>query len=203
MKLAVFGGTFNPVHAGHLQVAENVLRAGLAARVRFVPAHQPPHKGGVGLALGADRLEMLRRAVEGRAACEVSAIEIERAGPSYTADTLAAISAENGGARLGFILGSDNFIQVGSWARFEALLDLCEFLVVERPGYPTVFPPPNVPSGLRARLRHRPIPGPTLDVASSDLRRRLREGRDVSRWLPAPVLAYIRAHQLYATPNDA
>lgn len=200
MKLAVFGGTFNPVHVGHLQVAKNVLRAGLVERVRFVPARVPPHKGGADLAPGADRLAMLRLAIAGMPACEVSPIEIAREGPSYTADTLAEIAAGRKGEEIGFILGSDNFAQVGSWARFEALVGLCEFLVVERPGFPLEIPPPSVAEEFRARLRCRAVPGPTVAVASSTLRRALREGDDVSRWISAPVVAYIRAHRLYGSP---
>lgn len=198
MKLAVFGGTFNPVHSGHLRVAGNLLVAGLADRVLFVPARIPPHKEDSDLARGCDRLEMLRLAIRGTPSFEASPIELAREGRSYTADTLAALAAERAGDSLHFVLGSDNFAEVGKWARFEELVLLCEFLVVERPGFPLLLPPPSVPQALRSALRHRVVPGPTLPVASSDLRRMLRAGEDVSRSLPAPVLEYIRAHRLYS-----
>lgn len=197
MKLAVFGGTFNPVHAGHLRVAENLLAAEFADRVLFVPSRVPPHKGAADLAPGADRLEMVRAAIRGFPLFEASPIEIAREGPSYTADTLAALAAERPADSLHFVLGSDNFAEVGKWVRFEDFVHRCEFLVVERPGFPLLLPPPTVPSALRAALRHRVVPGSTLPVASSDLRRMLRGGEDVSRWLPSAVHDYIRAHGLY------
>lgn len=200
MKLAVFGGTFNPVHAGHLQVVDNILRAALADRVLFMPARIPPHKADAALAPGSDRLEMVRLAIGERAACEASPLEIGREGPSYTADTLRTLASERPGDTLHFVLGSDNFAEVGKWARFEELAGLCEFLVVERPGFPLRLPPPSVPPALRARLRHRMVTGPTVPIASSDLRRMLAAGQDVSRWLPSPVLDYIRGNRLYGSP---
>lgn len=199
MKLAVFGGTFNPVHSGHLRVAENLLGAGLADRVLFVPARLPPHKADAGLAPAEARLEMVRLAIAGMPACEASELEIGREGPSYTVDTLGALARERPGDDLGFVLGSDNFAEVGGWSRFPELLGLCEFLVVARPGHPLRAPPPSVPPAMVPRLRYRAVPGPTVRVASSELRRMLREGRDVSRWLSPPVLAYIRARKLYGT----
>ena len=200
MKLAVFGGTFNPVHAGHLQVADNLLRVALADRVVFMPARIPPHKAEAELAPGADRIEMVRLAIGERVACEVSSLEIGREGPSYTADTLCALASERPSDSLHFVLGSDNFSEVGKWARFEELAGLCEFLVVERPGFPLRLPPPSVPPPLREKLSHRVVPGPTVSIASSDLRRMLRAGEDVSRWLSPRVLDYIRTRRLYGLP---
>ncbi len=200
MKLAVFGGTFNPVHAGHLQVADNLLRVALADRVVFMPARIPPHKADAELAPGADRIEMVRLAIGEREACEVSSIEVGREGPSYTADTLRALASERPGDSLHFVLGSDNFSEVGKWVRFEELAGLCEFLVVERPGFPLRLPPPSVPPSLREKLSYRVVPGPTVSIASSDLRRMLRAGEDVSRWLSPRVLDYIRTRRLYGLP---
>ncbi|MFZ4694519.1 MAG: nicotinate-nucleotide adenylyltransferase [Verrucomicrobiia bacterium] len=200
MKLAVFGGTFNPVHAGHLQVADNLLRVALADRVVFMPARIPPHKADAELAPGADRIEMVRLAIGEREACEVSSIEVRREGPSYTADTLRALASERPGDSLHFVLGSDNFSEVGKWVRFEELAGLCEFLVVERPGFPLRLPPPSVPPSLREKLSYRVVPGPTVSIASSDLRRMLRAGEDVSRWLSPHVLDYIRTRRLYGLP---
>jgi nicotinate-nucleotide adenylyltransferase len=200
LKLAVFGGTFNPVHAGHLQVADNLLRVALADRVVFMPASIPPHKADAALAPGADRIEMVRLAIGERETCEVSSLEIGREGPSYTADTLCALASERPSDSLHFVLGSDNFSEVGKWARFEELAGLCEFLVVERPGFPLRLPPPSVLPPLREKLRHRVVPGPTVSIASSDLRRMLRAGEDVSRWLSPRVLDYIRTRRLYDLP---
>ncbi len=146
LNIAIFGGAFNPPHQGHLLVARNALRVASLDRVLFVPSAVPPHKDDGSLAAGPDRLEMVRLAIDGDPQMEVRPIEIERGGISYSVDTALQVQRERPADRLFFIMGSDNFRDVGNWHRAGELMDLCEFLVVERPGCPVVFPPPSLPS---------------------------------------------------------
>ena len=136
MKLGVLGGTFDPIHVGHLIIAqEAVVEAGLD-RVLFVPAGQPWLKAGSPVSAGKHRLEMTRRAVSTNDRFAVSSIEIDRPGPTYTVDTLEALrQGEGAGHSLHFILGMDSLENLHRWSRPERLFDLCTLLAVSRPGH--------------------------------------------------------------------
>ena len=136
MKLGVLGGTFDPIHVGHLIIAqEAAVEAGLD-RVLFVPAGQPWLKAGSPVSPGQRRLEMVRRAVSGNYRYAVSAVEIERPGPTYTVDTLEALrEGEGAGHSLHFIMGMDSLENLHRWSRPERLFDLCKLLAVSRPGH--------------------------------------------------------------------
>jgi nicotinate-nucleotide adenylyltransferase len=213
-RLGVLGGTFDPVHLGHLDAAD-AARAALALDVlRLVPTGNPPHRPAGAHAPPADRVTMARLAVANRPGFEVSEMEVARAGRSYTADTLRALHAEGwGAAQIFFILGLDAFADIATWREFPAVLDGAHFVVISRPGatagdviarHPAlaarVQPPGPLPAGSATTVV--PIEARTRDVSSSDIRRRLARGESVDALVPPAVAAYIRAHGLYRTADE-
>ena len=192
MRLGLFGGTFDPIHLGHLILAEACREACVLDRVWFVVAGSPPHKPG-GRTPVADRLEMARIAVAGHAAFEVSEAEARRPGPHYSVETLEAIAAERPGDDLFFLIGADSLVDLPSWRQPDRIATLATLVVVNRPAFD---PPPAPDLGPAAR----PIVDvsiPPIGIASHDLRRRLAEGRGVRYQVPRGVEAYIRAQGLY------
>ncbi len=213
-RIGLFGGTFDPIHLGHVRAAEEALRAFRLERVLFIPSHLPPHKEGGAAAAPADRLRMVELACEGRPGFAASSIEIEAGGRSYSYLTLAAARERFPRAEPFFILGVDAFLEIGTWREYERVLDECRFIVTARPGSDL-----EAASGvLGGRLREatfrvrgeRPVGGAVLsryrvfllpiaalDVSSTDIRRRVRDGRSLDGLVPPSVEAYIRDHQLY------
>ena len=136
MKLGILGGTFNPIHLGHLRIAEEVRDRLTLDRVLFLPAATPPHKPLAGDLPFADRLTMVRLAIGDHADFAASDLENRRQGPSYSVDTLAELHREFPGDELYFIIGSDSFLEIGLWHRYAEIFPLCNLVVVERPGAP-------------------------------------------------------------------
>jgi len=214
--IGVFGGTFNPIHLGHLRAAEEVReRLGLE-RIVFVPSADPPLKrsGADPLAPAQARLAWVELAVRGNPAFSVDPLELGRAGPSYTVDTLRELGRRFAPAPLVFILGCDAFAELSSWREPKTLLELAHFAVMTRPpsggGSLADWIPAELaadlvlaPGGAEARHRSagtwlRRIPIAALEVSSTDVRRRLREGRSVRYLLPDPVLDEIVRSGVYA-----
>jgi nicotinate-nucleotide adenylyltransferase len=187
-RLGVFGGTFDPVHVGHVVVATES-RAQLALdRVLLVVAGDPWQKRGKVVASAADRLALVDAAVDGVEGVEASAIEIERDAPSVTAETLEALTAP--GRELFLVLGADAVANMGTWRRLEETRDLATVVVVERAGDAHSEPPG---SGWRVQR----VAIPRLDIASTDLRERLGSGRPIDGLVPPAVVRTIRARGLY------
>ena len=187
-RLGVFGGTFDPVHIGHVVVATEV-RAQLGLdRVLLVVAGDPWQKRGKVVATAGQRLELVEAAVDGIEGVEACAIEIERDAPSVTADTLEALAAP--GRELFLVLGADAVSNMTTWRRLDETRDLATVVVVERLGDGHAEPP-----GPGWRVQRVEIP--RLDIASTDLRHRLRHGRPVDGLVPPAVARAIRAHDLY------
>jgi nicotinate-nucleotide adenylyltransferase len=187
-RLGVFGGTFDPVHVGHVVVATES-RAQLALdRVLLVVAGDPWQKRGKVVASAADRLALVDAAVDGVEGVEASAIEIERDAPSVTAETLEALTAP--GRELFLVLGADAVANMGTWRRLEETRDLATLVVVERAGDAHSEPPG---SGWRVQR----VAIPRLDIASTDLRERLGSGRPIDGLVPPAVVRTIRARGLY------
>jgi nicotinate-nucleotide adenylyltransferase len=187
-RLGVFGGTFDPVHIGHVVVAtETRARLGLD-RVLLVVAGDPWQKRGLVVASPADRLALVDAAVEGIEGVEASAIEIERNEASVTADTLEALSAR--GRELFLVLGADAVANMGTWRRLDETRHLATVVVVERAGDARAEPP-----GPGWRVERVSIP--RLDIASTDLRRRLQEGLPVDGLVPPAVVHAIHRRGLY------
>lgn len=197
MKIALIGGTFNPVHSGHLRIARIALESQALDQVVWLPCAAPPHKPDADLAPARHRLAMLELAVRDEPRFKVSPLELERGGTSYTVDTLEELRRTRPGDEIYFLIGSDNFQEIGLWKRFTELVELCRFLVVTRPGFPLRIPPPTVPAELLPRLRYTVLDGVALDAASSEVRRLLAAQKNVSHLLPPAVYDYIRRNDLY------
>jgi len=185
--VAIFGGTFDPVHAAHLEVARQAARQCRLDRVLFVPASHPPHKGGAAVASYEDRVRMLELACEGEPLFEVSRLE-EGEDISYSIHTIEKVRARLGPEdELYFLIGADAFREIQSWYRWQDVVRLVSFIVVSRPGHTYEVPP-----GARVcRLQTLALP-----ICSSELRARLAAGERPAE-LPVKVLAYIERKGLY------
>ncbi len=197
-RLGIFGGTFDPIHFAHLAVAEEASSQLGLPEVRFIPAWQPPHKGGVHVTPAAHRLEMTRLAIADNPAFSLSTQEIERGGPSYTVDTLAAIRArEHHDCELFFIAGSDSLASFLTWREPARVLELATLAVIQRPGampYDLAALHTQLPA-----VRHRVLllQGPRFELSSTILRQRVRAGLTIRYQLPEAVRQYIDYHHLY------
>jgi nicotinate-nucleotide adenylyltransferase len=187
LRLAIFGGTFDPVHNAHLEVAREAAARFQLDRVWFVPAEKPPHKAGVTHAPYEDRCHMLELACRGEAKFEVSRLE-QGTFCSYSIDTIERVRALLApDDELFFLIGADAFAEIQTWLRWRDVIGAVAFIVVSRPGHDYA-----VPRGARV---HR-LETVDLPVSSSGIRRRLAEGDDRVE-VPAAVLEYIRARELY------
>ena len=217
-SVGVYGGTFNPIHVGHLRAAGEVADALELAEVRFVPSWSPPHKRDEDIADAKDRLEWVRRAVESEPRFVADAIEVERGGASYLVDTLRKLRAELAPAFPVFLVGSDAFREMGEWREPRELFFLAHFAVMNRPPetpdlaawIPDLVRPDLELAADGASARHRgsdtwvravPIRG--IAVSASEIRARLREGRSVRYLVPEAARAGIEACPSYAPPQTA
>jgi len=191
MRIGVYGGTFDPIHLGHLILAETCREACRLDRVWFLVTGSPPHKPGGRTEVG-HRLEMARLAVAGNPAFEVSDLETRRPGPHYSVETLEAIRADRPGDDLFFLIGADSLVDLPHWREPGRILSLAGLVVANRPGFDP--PPFDPPAGSRP-IQHVEIP--PIGVASHEIRRLRREGRSVRYQVPRAVEAYIDAHGLY------
>jgi nicotinate-nucleotide adenylyltransferase len=218
-RIGIFGGSFNPIHLGHLRAAEEVREAQGLGEVRFVPAALPPHKDLAGLAPAADRLRMVQLATRGIPAFRVSDIEIRRAGASYSIDTLRAIGGELGAAgRMVLMLGFDAFRDLRTWKEGSAIFELTDVVVVTRPPWPNRLAADEIPVAAREAFwydsasesfRHRSGHVLTLqsitalDISGAAIRARLAAGRSVRFLVPPAVEAYIAERGLYRQGDAA
>ncbi|HEY2994394.1 MAG TPA: nicotinate-nucleotide adenylyltransferase [Methylomirabilota bacterium] len=210
-RVAVLGGSFNPIHYGHLLLADDVLEQLALDRVLFVPAGSPPHKPLSLLAPAADRFQMVRLAIAEHARFDVSDVELRRTGPSYTVDTLSALGA--GGDELFYVVGSETFLDLLTWREPKRVAALARLVVIPRAG--SVFDTEGAAAqkvlheiGVEGGFVHAGGGAPpprgvlivhatSLPLSASDLRRRVREGRSLRYRMPPAVIDYVRAHGLY------
>jgi nicotinate-nucleotide adenylyltransferase len=204
MRIGVYGGSFNPVHLGHLLAAECSREQACLDRVLFVPAAVPPHKLDRALATAEDRLAMLALAVGGHEAFAVSTLELDRGGVSYTIDTLADLAARHPGDTLVLLLGPDAVAGLPTWRDPGAILDGWEVRAVERDGLDdvaSIVARPDVAALLGAErasgLIESRIRMPAIGIRASDLRAAVAAGRSIRYRTPRAVEAYISAHGLY------
>ena len=183
---ALFGGSFDPVHIGHLMVAEAAAEQ-LDMRVRFLPAREQPFKGAAHNATPAHRAAMLELAVAGNPRFTVERIELDLPVPSYTVPTLRALAAREPGNRFALLLGADAVRDLASWFEVEALPGLADVIAFARAGSEPV----------RHRLVSRTIEVPAIAVSATDIRARVRAGRSIRYLVPEAVRAYIGEHDLY------
>jgi nicotinate-nucleotide adenylyltransferase len=193
MRLGVFGGTFDPVHIGHLILAEAALDDAGLDRVLFVPAAAPPHKPGGAIAPSGIRLEMLRAALQGNPRFEATDLELLRIGPSYTADTLAQIAGEPRwrGAELVLLVGTDMLLDLPRWSRPGEILSRASLLAAERTGFDGRGAEPDV---LERTVFLRT---PRIDISSSEIRQRISEGKSVRYRVVEAVERIIRERRVY------
>ena len=201
MRVAIFGGSFDPVHLAHLVLAEYAREARSLDKVVFVPASRPPHKPQGPLAPGSERFEMLRLAVAHNPHFEVSAMELERDVPSYTLVTVRETARNlDPECELHLILGSDSLHDLPNWWHAQELVRAARIVCLERPGFPlgrlddleACFGAQAV-----AAIREGIVRAPLLEISSSDIRRRIALGRSIRYLVPEPVREYIAARKLY------
>jgi nicotinate-nucleotide adenylyltransferase len=186
-RIGVLGGTFDPIHIGHLAAASEVFAALSLDRVLVVPAAEQPFKRGAQVASGADRLAMARMAVAADPRLEVSAVDIERGAPTYTIDTMSDLDAAHPGSTWYFVTGADALARLDEWRDSVRLRQIATFVGVTRPGY-------DVPTGLRDVPL---VEVPALGVSSTDVRRRISLGLPIRYLVPDVVADYIGEHHLY------
>lgn len=200
MRLGVFGGTFDPVHYGHLLLAELCREACRLDQVWFVPAASPPHKQRQGLTPAARRVEMLELATGGHEAFAVSRLEVERGGVSFTVDTLAQLKAEAPDRELFFLLGADSLRDLPQWREPRRICELALPVIVGRSGAP---PPdlgalaPLVSPERLDEIRRNQVQMPEIGLSSRDFRRRVAAGLSIRYQTPRAVEKYIEAAGLY------
>ena len=199
MRLGIFGGTFDPVHNGHLLLAEQCREQCRLDQVWFIPAGIPPHKLARALASGKARAEMLELAVAGHDSLRVDRRELDRSDPCYTVETLAGLKAEDPTRELFFLMGADSLAEFPTWREPRRIVELAQLAVVNRGiAAPLDLDPMRglVGESLASRIHFVTIP--TVDVSSSDIRRRIGEGNSIRFMVPRSVECYIETHGLYA-----
>jgi nicotinate-nucleotide adenylyltransferase len=189
MKLGLFGGSFDPVHLGHLLVARAAREEARLQRLFFIPAAQSPFKPAAAPAPAAQRLRLLRLALAGDTTAEVDEQEIRRGGTSYTIDTVRAYARNFPGAELFYLIGADQAGQLHLWREAEELAHRVQFLVIPRPG--------GTAAGLAAPFRGRALRGFPLGVSSSEIRARLKAGLPVAHLVPPAVAEALENNRLY------
>jgi nicotinate-nucleotide adenylyltransferase len=214
--IGIFGGTFDPIHYGHLRLAQEIAESMRMAEIRLIPAGTPPHRAAP-LVSSQQRLDMVRLAAAGNPLLTVDDREVRRSGPGYTVETLTELRREAGTTRpLCVLLGADAFLELATWHRWHELFGLAHLIVAHRPGFPPESWPQRMPQRLareyEARLLHQPFAvhlSPAggiatksiaaLDISGSMIRDSLARGVSPRYLLPEPVLDYIRNQNLYVT----
>ena len=201
-KVGLFGGSFNPIHDGHLIAARAVAEWAGLARVVFLPCRQPPHKHGDDLLDGAHRGEMVKLAIAGDPIFSFSDYDLTRQGPSFTIDTIRHFRAELGhDMEICWIIGADSLSELPAWRCVTELVEECRIITAARPGWTT-----DVWDDLRqtftdeqvARLRSGVVETPLIDISATDIRRRVSSGLSVRYLMPEEVICYVRENDLYS-----
>lgn len=210
MKVAVLGGTFNPIHYGHLRIAEEVRESLRLDKVLFMPTYITPHKTEEAITPPEVRLEMIRTAIADNPGFGVSEIEIRRGGRSFTVDTLRELKKKE--EDISLIIGNDSFNDITSWYEYEELFRLSSFIVVPRPGHTAKKPGEVLPVELARKFWYDSSTGcyqnsygnsltylatTLMDVSSSDIRKRVKESSSIKYLLPDSIIEMIRSGGLY------
>ncbi len=212
-KIGLFGGTFNPIHLGHLRAAEEISDFFGLARVIFIPTSDPPHKNKEGILSANLRAEMVSLAVSDNRRFATSEVELDRPGKSYSVETLEHFRRQfDPGTQLYFIVGLDAFREIHTWKEYASLFGLCHFVVMSRPGFEKNFSPEHLPVELaddfcydtqKGGYAHKsgffvyPAEITGLDISSTRIREYLRRGRSIKYLVPPAVEVFIETNQLY------
>ncbi|MCK5581569.1 MAG: nicotinate-nucleotide adenylyltransferase [Candidatus Omnitrophica bacterium] len=187
-RIGILGGTFNPIHVGHLAIAQKAQEKLGLEKVIFVPSCQPPHKKISNLASAKDRYHMVQLAIKDNPLFEISNFEFKKGGKSYSVDTVKYFYDKfSKGTRLFFIIGEDSLPGLGAWRQVDEILKVVSFVVVNRPRF----------GGKDSPVKHASVAMPGIDVSSSYLRRRIVQGKTIKYLVPEKVLGYIEKHKLY------
>ena len=187
-KIGLFGGTFDPVHIGHLLMARTAMEQMGLDKVIFIPSCVPPHKKAPTLFNAEHRLGMIHKAIIGIPEFEVSDFEINKGGKSYSVDTVRHFrSGCNTADKLYFIVGGDAIKQLDTWKEIDTLKSLCSFVSVNRPGYPRG----------EEKLKYHAVTMNGIEMSSTEIRKRILAGKSIQFLVPDSVLGYIRQHRLY------
>lgn len=195
-RLGLLGGTFDPIHIGHLVLAEAAAEELRLDLVLFVPAGNPPHKQGRAITAASHRLRMVELAVAGNPRFAVSTVDLSRSGPSYTADTLALIQGQYPNSRLFFITGADALLEMPTWHKPEEILSRCEVAGASRPGFDLKCLETSALYHQYSSRIHL-FSAPLLDISSTNLRQRVACGMSIRYLVPDGVYEYIHRHGLY------
>ncbi|PLY03902.1 MAG: nicotinate (nicotinamide) nucleotide adenylyltransferase [Desulfuromonas sp.] len=211
MRIGLLGGTFNPIHYGHLHIAEEVMASCALDQVWFVPAYRPPHKALAGEVSYVDRLAMVRLAIAGDERFQVCTIEGERGGTSYSVETLEQLHERHPQYEFFFIMGLDSFQEIGLWREYPRLFDLANIVVTARPGFSGSLRE-LLPVAIAGRFCYDSDSKKLLcdsgfsliavthtcrDISSTEVRQLLAARRDCEGKIPAAVIDYIQQHELY------
>ena len=204
-RIAILGGTFDPIHNGHLEAADTVARTFQVDEVHFVPAFSPPHKQSRGITSPFHRFAMVALATLPFDRFRTSTIEVDTLEKRYTVETLEAMIRENPGAELLFIIGTDMYQEIEAWKNFRRLFDLAHLVIVNRPGFPfredvapfQVIKEPQVVT-LPEKTAVFYLPFVELPISSTEIRDDRRRGAEVRQWLPPLVWSYIERNKLYS-----
>ncbi|MBI5485071.1 MAG: nicotinate (nicotinamide) nucleotide adenylyltransferase [Deltaproteobacteria bacterium] len=213
MKIGLLGGSFNPIHNAHLEIAEQARLACALERVVFIPAADPPHKKLAGDVPFGLRCRMVELAIAARPGYELSTIEGERSGKSYSIDTIQAFRVIAPQDELFFIIGGDSFLEIGLWHRYADIFSSCSLIVLERPGHEIGDPLKALPDAVRMafcfegetrRLIHSSghlvcfVQGAPRNVSSTEIRRLAADGKSITHLVPPDVAAYISQQRIYS-----
>lgn len=187
-RIGVLGGTFDPVHEGHIYLARKVSQKLKLSRIIFIPTYSPPHKKGIKVTPAKHRYSMLKLAITGNEKFKISDMEIKRKGRSYSVETLRRLRKRYGHkTEFFFITGSDSLRELGKWKALEEILKLCKFVVVERPGFEIKHLPEDI-SCLKVKAK---------DISATEIRRRIKTGKILAGMISDKVGRYIRRNKLY------
>jgi len=198
VNIGILGGTFDPVHKGHIAIAEKARAKLNLTQVLFIPVGQPWLKQDSAVSAAEHRVEMVRLAIAGSPYFKLSTVEVERPGPSYIVDTITELQAQLGaGDEFYFIMGWDNLAQLPRWKEPTRLIEMCHLVAMPRPGYqmPEVSLLEAAIPGLSRRLIV--LDEPRVDISASEIRQRVARGLPIPRLVPETVEKYIRQHKLY------
>ncbi len=199
MRLGVFGGTFDPIHVGHLIIAQEALRRGNLDEVVFVPSKDPWLKTSHPISPASDRVEMVRRATAGNSFFRLSLVDLERSGPSYTEDTIADLQQEARDADFYFILGMDSLLDLPRWHNPHRIVELCRLIAFRRPGYERADLGQVYQALPELLERLTLIENPLISISSTEIHARVAKGLPITYWVPKEVGEYIKERGLYAS----